>query len=190
MNPPVVLLESYSNERDPASYLFDGFCGELVAERIGPNDEAVISRGDERIFQALVQPAIVVIDPVGLAVHQPAGADDLRAESLGDRLVAQTNAQQRQPAGESLGRRHRNAGLVGRARAGRDDDVRGPSGLDRIDGDPVVAVDFQLQRRIDLAQTLHQVVRERIVIVDHQNHGNIVMWPGRRLSVVSRLLFA
>jgi len=33
MKPPLVLLESYSSERDPASFVFSEFCGEAMAQR-------------------------------------------------------------------------------------------------------------------------------------------------------------
>ena len=118
-----------------------------------------------------VETAVVVVDLIGLAVHEPSGADDLRPEGLADRLVAQADAQQRNPPGKALDARHGNARLVGSARAGRDDQMRRLSGFDFVERDLVVAVDLQIERRIDFAQPLHEVVGERIVIVDQQNHG-------------------
>ena len=47
----------------------------------------------------------------------------------------------------------------------------GPPGLDLLQRDLVVAMDFQVQRRVDLAQPLDQVVGERVVVVDQQDHG-------------------
>jgi len=38
-----------------------------------------------------------------------------------------------------------------------------------LDGDHVVAHDLQVNRRIELTDALHQVVGERIVVVDEQN---------------------
>ena len=48
----------------------------------------------------------------------------------------------------------------------------GPQRGDFVERDPIVAVHLQLERRIDLAQPLHEVVGERIVVIDQQNHGN------------------
>ena len=144
---------------------------ELVGKRVGLDHQAVVAGGGERVFQAFVQVAVVVVDLVGLAVHQPAGADDLRPERLADRLVPQAHAQQRNLPGKALDARHGNAGLVGRAGAGRNDQVRRPPGLDLLQRDLVVAVDLQLQRRVELAQPLHEVVGERVVVVDQQDHG-------------------
>ena len=31
MNPSLILLESYSPERDPASFAFSGLCGQVMA---------------------------------------------------------------------------------------------------------------------------------------------------------------
>ena len=56
----------------------------------------------------------------------------------------------------------------GRARAGRDDDFFRPERLDFVERDFVVAKDFHVGA--ELAQIVIQVVGERIVIVDQQNH--------------------
>ena len=47
----------------------------------------------------------------------------------------------------------------------------GRPGGNLVERDLVVAMDFEIERGIDLAQPLHQVVRERIVVVDQQNHA-------------------
>ena len=66
---------------------------ELFAERVGLDHETVISGSLERVFQALVQPPLVVINHVGLAVHQPAGTDDGGPKRLANRLVPKTYPQ-------------------------------------------------------------------------------------------------
>ena len=42
---------------------------------------------------------------------------------------------------------------------------------DLVDRDLIVAKDLDVERRIDLAQPLHEVVGERIVVVDDEDHG-------------------
>jgi hypothetical protein len=50
--------------------------------------------------------------------------------------------------------------------------VRGPERPGLLDGDHVVAHDLQVDRRIQLTDALHQVVGERVVVVDEQDlHG-------------------
>ena len=60
----------------------------------------------------------------------------------------------------------------GRARPRRHDDVRRLQGRDLIGSDLVVAIDAHVHRRIQLAQPLHEVVGERIVVVDEKNHNH------------------
>ena len=75
-------------------------------------------------------------------------------------------------AGKPLGTRQRNARLVGRARAGRNDQVRGGEFVDFLGRDLVVAIHLDVQRGVDLAEPLHQVVGERVVVVDEQDHAS------------------
>jgi hypothetical protein len=56
------------------------------------NHEAVIAGGFERIRHASIDAFAVVMDHRGLAVHDPIGPNNLRAESVADALVAQTDA--------------------------------------------------------------------------------------------------
>src|SRR5205085_1806265 len=60
------------------------------------DDQTVISRGGEGVGHACVDGAAVVVDLIGLAVHQTFGADDLGAADEADALVAQTHAKRRQ----------------------------------------------------------------------------------------------
>ena len=67
---------------------------EIGRQRIRANDQAVIPR---RRRAAMVKPAkdalAIVMDAVGLAVHQPLGPHDDAAGRLADRLMAQAHAQ-------------------------------------------------------------------------------------------------
>ena len=64
-------------------------------ERVGLNHQAVIAGRDKRIWQTGEQSLAVVMDLIGLAVHQSPGADDRAAGRLTDRLMSQANAQDR-----------------------------------------------------------------------------------------------
>jgi hypothetical protein len=109
---------------------------------------------------------ILVADVGSLAVHQSCGMNDFSAKGLPDALVAQADTEDRQLAGKAPDQRHRNAGLVGRARPRGNDDSRGMQSLDLFQRDFVIAENADLLAQ--LTQVLHQVVGEGIVIVDHQ----------------------
>src|SRR5438309_10800886 len=64
----------------------------------------------------------------------------------------------------------RDACLSGRAGPRRNDDVGWFQVVDLLGRDLIIAVDLQVDVRIQLAQPLHQVVRERIVVIDEENH--------------------
>ena len=74
-----------------------------------------------------------------LAVHHALRAHDRAAERLADRLVAEAHAENRDLAGEALDQRHRDAGLVRRARPRRDHDALGRERVDLVERDLVVA---------------------------------------------------
>src|SRR6266540_424589 len=67
------------------------------------------------------------------------------------------------------------------ARAGRDQDRAGAPRYDSLRVEPVVARDDDV--RIELPHRLHEVVGERIVVVDEENHRNTVK---RKTSNVKR----
>src|SRR5581483_803580 len=85
--------------------------------------------------------------------------------------MSQANAQQRNLTGEPRHAIDRDAGFARRAGPRRDDQVRWLLGGDLIERDLVVAMHFQIERRVDFTQPLHEVVGERIVIVDKQDHA-------------------
>src|SRR5262249_30561954 len=103
-----------------------------------------------------------------LAVHQVRRADDLRAEGLADRLMAETHPEDGRRAREAQYDVDADACVGGRARPGRDHDVRGRHDGDLLERDLVVADDLRV--RAQLAEVLDEVVRERVVVVDDEDH--------------------
>ena len=99
-------------------------------------------------------------------------ADDLAAERLPHRLVAEADAERLDAGlGEAAHGLDADAGLVGRARAGADDDAVVVVLQQLVDGCDVVADHFEVGP--ELAQVLDEVVGERVVVVDHQDpHGH------------------
>jgi hypothetical protein len=97
----------------------------------------------------------------GLAAHY------LGPEGLSDRLVAQADAEDGDLAGELLDYLDRGAGLLRRARTGRDHYPIWVELEDLFRRDLVVAPDEYLPAQ--LPEVLDQVVREGVVVVDDQN---------------------
>jgi hypothetical protein len=103
-----------------------------------------------------------------LAVHQLLRMDDAAAESLADRLVAQADAEQGNPAGKLANRRQRDACLRRRAGARRNDQQGGLQASDLVHGDGVVAEHPDVLSQF--AKVLHEVVGKGVVVIDHQQH--------------------
>ena len=98
---------------------------EAGRQRLALDEERVVSRRLERRGDAVEEAAAVVKDGRRLSVHQAPGAHDAPPVGLPDRLVPQTDSEDRQTAAESLQDLERDAGLVRRARTGRDEQAMG-----------------------------------------------------------------
>jgi hypothetical protein len=126
----------------------------------------MVACGLERIRQAGEYAFAGMVDHRGLAVHQLPGTHDFPAVSLADALMAQAHAQNGKLTAQFLYRFHRHSRLVRRARARRDDDVVRFQLFNFRHRNLVVAIDAHVFAQ--LAQILHEVVGEGIVVIDHQ----------------------
>src|SRR3546814_16109647 len=79
----------------------------------------------EPVRQAGEQAAVGMVDAAELAVHRPRRAHDLAAERLPDRLMTETDAEDRPPAGGLADQVQADAGLVRITWSRRDDDALG-----------------------------------------------------------------
>ncbi len=139
---------------------------ELV-RKVGIDHQRVVAPGHERRLDPLEDGATVVGDLRRLSVHGLA-AYHAAAERLGHRLVAEADPEHRNPGlGEASYRLHRHPRLGRRAGARRDDHLLRAGGQQLVDGCGVVAHHLWLGSH--LAQILHEVERERVVVVDHQD---------------------
>jgi len=101
------------------------------------------------------------------AVNRFRSSDDLAAKMLPDRLMAETYAKDRQAIGKPLYHPKRDASRIRRPRPRRDQDtLRFEVIFYLIHRDLVIANNAHLGPK--LAQILHEVVGERIVIVDYE----------------------
>ena len=101
-------------------------------------------------------------------MHQVRRADDVAAEDMADGLVTQAHAEDRLLAGEGLDHRARDAGFGRRTRARRDHHAVGIQRERFLHRDLVVAV--HLLFHAQLPEVLDQVIGERIVVIDDQQH--------------------
>ncbi len=115
-----------------------------------------------------------MVDGAGFSMHQSVGSNHLAAKCLSDRLMAQTDAQDRRSprrTGHVLYQRNQNSGIMGRARARRQHNPLRVQGFDLFRRQLVVAANHNL--RAQFAQVLHEVVSERIVVVEDENHAEL-----------------
>src|SRR5712692_4146118 len=154
--------------------------GETLVE----HHQRVVARGIEVLLEPREHPAAIVMDAGGLAVHLLARARDGAPERLADGLVPETDAENRRGRVEASDQTERDARAVRIARPRGDDDALGLESLDVFDGDLVVP--GHVHARAQLAHVLHEVVGERVVVVQHENHGFTGSGGERQLPLLPR----
>src|SRR5690606_5188938 len=144
---------------------------QALGQRVLVDHQRVVARGLVAIGQPCEHALAPMPDRRGLAMHDPARADDLAAVHLADGLVAQAYAQDRDPWPEFADDVHRHSGFVRRAGTGRDHDPFRRQLLDGRNVQRIVA--HHLDLRPQRLQVLHEVESEAVVVVDHQQHLTI-----------------
>ena len=146
---------------------------QVVRQAVALHRQAVVAGGGEGVRQAGEDALAVVVDRAGLAVHQGLGADHLAAKGLADGLVAQADAEDRQ-----VGRRGREQrpgrcrprwACTGRARAGRASGRRASASATLI-----ASLRMHARLRPQLVQVVDEVVGEAVVVIDHQDHDEVL----------------
>src|SRR5712692_9418732 len=155
-----------------------------IRQRIALHHQRVVARRHKTIRYFPEYPVLVVTDARGLAVHHLPRAHHFPAESLPDRLVSQADAEDRHPAGEAGDELEAHPGLVRRAWTGGDDDVRRLYCLYLLNRNFIISENRDLGA--ELAQVLHQVVGERIVVVEHHDHRTSFAPPGAQSAAALR----
>ena len=101
-------------------------------------------------------------------MHQPPGAHNLAAEHFPYRLVPQTHAEDRDARAEFADDGLADTRFRRGAGSGRDADAFGPEGGESLDGDLIVATHHRL--RAEFAEILDEVVGERVVVIEDEEH--------------------
>src|SRR5262245_56328143 len=152
------------------------------------HQQGVIARGWKRILEAREQPTPLMNDLARLAVQDALGAHDLAAVDVAEALMSEAHAQHRHAAREALDHVVGHPGLARRLGSGRNDEPVGMLALQGVGRDLVVTIDARVAPQI--AQRLHQVVGERVVVIDDGDHSGLPSAVSRpssaRSSAMSR----
>src|SRR5579884_383957 len=145
---------------------------QLVGKALLLDDERVIAVRNHRRSQPLKDCASVMFHHAGLAVHDAVGANYSSAECRPDRLMSETDAQYGNFPGKLLDQLNRDSRLVGRAGAGRDHDLARMQFAHLVHGDLIIATNLHLFS--GLANVLHEIEGERIVVVENEDHKKLL----------------
>ncbi len=130
----------------------------------------MIARGLKWVGQIFENARAIVKDRRRFSVHQTLCADDITAEHVADALVSEAHAQHGHPGAVGEDDFARDASFLGSARSwGDHDTVRGQL-FDVSDADLVVPENAELCA--EFPEILDEVVRERVVVIDDEEHGS------------------
>src|SRR5438477_604170 len=132
----------------------------------------------------LVDPRASIVVSTDSMIIGPARPHDPGPVRGADALVPQAHAEDGRALPEAADDVGRNPRLPRRARSGGDDDMRWPRRLDCLERRGVVVSYDGLFSQ--LAHVAGQVVDERVVVVDQQDHGTRAAMSPPALSSVSR----
>src|SRR6185312_1391270 len=128
----------------------------------------MVTSGSERRLQIFENCAAVVFHRAGLSMHEITGPDYIPSEGCAQSLMAKAHTQNRKAAAELAKQLDADARILRRAWAGRNEDTFRTQSLHFFHRDLIIAAHDNF--RAQLTQILHQVVGERIVVVQNKNH--------------------
>src|SRR6185436_2652061 len=148
-----------------------GFGGdfETIRDRISLHDEGMISSSRKILWNVIEYRLPVVFDAHRLPVNRLWPANNLSTEELSDRLMAKAHSENGGVLGKSLDNVQRNSCVIRGSRARRDQYSIGRKFIYLVN--LCLIVSKHLHIRAKLAQILNEVVRERVVIVDNNEHS-------------------
>ena len=131
---------------------------QTIRKGSGIHRKRMIPHRLEILRNAFKDPFAVMRHLTGLAMHQPSGVNHPSAEHLSDRLMAETDSENRQLPGKTADRLHGNSGAVGIARPRRDHQTVRRSLLNLPHRDLVVSAHRHI--RAQHVEILHDIVCE------------------------------
>src|SRR5262245_4204760 len=141
---------------------------EIVGQTVAINDQGMIARHLELLRQRLEHAGADVANGRELAMHRLRRAHDAATIGLANGLMAEAHAEDWNRRAHRSDQLQADAGLVWRARTGRQYDALGCQLKHIGDGNLVVAVD--LTARPKLAQEVDEIVGKAVVVIDQHQH--------------------
>jgi len=114
-----------------------------------------------------------MIDGRGPAMDQRRRVNDSAAERMPDRLMAETHTEDWDPGAQGTDSVNANTCGFGPARAGRYDNPGWTEPPNLVHGELIVSPNDNLPRQ--LANKLHQIECERVVVVNNKDHRQPVI---------------
>ena len=153
-------------------FAFGGFSGDFEAggEGFAFDNEGVVAGGFEGARETGEDILASVENRRGFAVHEARSADDVAAVNLPNALVAEADTEDRNFSAEMPNHIATDPRIGGRAGPGGNDYFFGSELLDVGNGNLVVALHKEL--RTQFAKVLNEVVGERIVVIDDEDHAS------------------
>src|SRR6266849_550212 len=128
----------------------------------------MVTSGRKALRQPFKQPLAVVKNLACFPVHERRGSNDSASEYFTDGLMAEANTEYRNRFMKAPDNIFGYSGICRCAGARRNDNSRGFQALYFFECDLVIPEYTQFFAK--LAQVLHQVIGERVVIIDNENH--------------------
>ncbi len=141
---------------------------EAIRQGSALSDQRMVAGRCKRVLQAGKDTCTAMMDLRSFSVHDFFRVDHPATKRLRNALMPKADTQNRDSARIFANASERNPSLIRCAGPGRNDDVTGIQGCNLLNGDRIVSNHFDLLTQ--LPAVLHQVVGERIVVIDHQNH--------------------
>ena len=168
---------------------------EIARQAVFGDDQRMIAGRGHWRSEAAEDGLAIVLNLAGFAVHQVLRANHLAAKSCANRLVSETDAEQRHIvlvlvlAREMADQFDADAGFLRSTGSGGNDDALRVHRLDLADGHFVVAANLNLGAQF--AKVLDEVIGERIVVIEDEDHRFIVAVKkqGFRVSKFQRARF-
>lgn len=155
---------------------------ECSRHRLSLDDEGMVTRCFEIIIEAPEDASSRVMDAAEFAMHGHRRSYDLAAVGLPDGLMAQAYAQDRKVPLGSHDEIQANAGLVGCAWSGREDESLGFQRKHVLHAQFIVAFDGHLGAQF--REIMKKIVRKAVVIIDEEQQVAPVS-----LSQIDKLYF-
>ena len=134
------------------------------------DDQAVVTSRLKGIGQSSEYSFIAVCDHRRLAMHEPIRSDDFGSVNVRKALMAEAYAEHRQLRPKVTDDIARQPGFGRRTRARRNDDPLGLHVFDFFECHLVVSFDPDLNRWINLTDSLDKIEGEGVVVIEKEDH--------------------